>query len=87
MAVAKVLRLPRITRSRQTGVGGQRLVGSIWILENPYESMQTHCEMCYPYRLDHCENNGAFDHIPRRVLSMGLVRANVEIGEVSSAGF
>lgn len=87
MTIAKVLRLPRITRSRQSGIDRQRLVGTIWILEYPHEPMQTYCEMRYSYRLDDCKNHGSFDQIPRRILSMWLIGTNVEIGEVSRAGF
>ncbi len=41
--------------------------------------------MCDPYRLDDGENDGSFDEIPGRILSMGLVGADEEIGEIASA--
>ena len=65
MAVAKVLRLFWITRSRQSGVNGKRFVRPILILENAHKSMQTDGEMRDSYGFDDCEDNGSLDEISR----------------------
>ena len=89
MAVTKVLGLPGVARrcQRVDSYGQRRLIGPVWILENPYETMQTDCEMRDTNRLDGREHHGSFDDVPGGILSMGLIEAYVEIREVPRAGF
>lgn len=85
MAVAEILRLPRVARSGR-GVR-QWLVGTIGTFEHSHKSVQTDREMSDAYRLQHREHHCTFHRVARSVLSMRLEGPDVEVCEVSRAGF
>jgi len=71
MAVAEILRLPRVARSCRSGVW-QWLVGTIRAFEYTYKPMQTDREVSDTYRLQHREYHCALHQIARLVLSVRL---------------
>lgn len=84
VAIAKVLRLPRVVRRRQPEIR-HRLVRTVRILVDPHKSMKADREVSQSYRLDDGQHDRAFNQVAWRVLPMGFVGADVEVSQVASA--
>jgi len=56
------------------------------MLENTNNAMKANSKVREAYRLDDREDYSAFDNVSRRVFSMRLIRADMEVGQISRAG-
>jgi len=58
----------------------------VWILEDLGIAVQRDYKMCNPQRFHNLDDDSATDYVSWGVLAMGVVRLDVEVGEVARLG-